>query len=348
MKKITTIFYVFLIIIIAGIFLFFFLEKGEKIRITYFIQKEQGKPISEDSSLIYQEMLNHTELSIKQFDYGIKLFENIEDLEKKLKDTIKSGISNVFFCSFADEESFNAFLTMDSSSSPFYITVYDGDLKKANTKKEILHIYPPTVMVAEAVNAFFNLNDNHSNLIINDAKNHSKNTAFLTHLKGKNNSVSLDENDNFNDIINSLGKTLSEINPDYLIIDLTEKNTITLLEKIVGYPRDRIILLIQNTSEQVGYYTGSNSFGVNGIAFSNPSEVRGFNNKDTLLKMITRTLAQCFVKYNKVGIEELKKHLGEVSGESIQIKDNNLITPLYKISFSEKGLRVVSKLEMKK
>ena len=119
-----------------------------------------------------------------------------------------------------------------------------------------------------------------------------------------------------------------------------------MLEEIVGFPRDRIILFSQNTSDKVGYYTGSNSYGVNGIAFSNPAQTNAFNNKSNILKMISRTLANCFIQFNKVGIKELKQYLEERPSADFDLINDMILTPVYRVSFTENGLKVIDKVDL--
>jgi len=348
MKKINAFFYVFLTIIAASVSLFLFLEKGEKLRIVNVIQRENTLPISDDFGFIYEEMINHTALTNQQLDYEIKFLKNTSDIEEQLKDLMKVRTSNVIVCDFEKEETYEVFETLNAFPSSLYITLYEGGKLNHHTNTDVLNLFPPTDLLAEAINRLFNLNDDHYVLTINNKNKPNKNDIFQSSLKGKNSTMSIDEEEEIKITISAIGETLSIQNPDYIIIDLNEQITIALLERIVGYPRDRIILLTENTSERVGYYTGSNAYGMHGITFSNPSQVKGYNNQNSLLKMIAQPLAQSFKKTNQVGTAQLKQYLKENPNTPFRLLDNQLVTPFYKVSFSEKGLRVITKLELQK
>jgi len=348
MKKINAFFYVFLMIIVASVFLFLFLKEGEKLRIVNLIQREKSVPISTNFNFIYEEMINHTELTYNDLDYQIKFLGNTSDIEAQLNGLMKAGNSNVIICNFIKEEMYEVFERFNVTHSPLYITLYEGGIINHNSKIDVLNLFPPTELLADAVNTLFNLNEEYSILTINNKNNKNKNDIFQSVLKGQKSTMSIDEEEEVKSTIKHIGETLSTHNPDYVIIDLNEKFTIALLERIVGYPRDRIILLTENTSARVGYYTGSNSYGMYGITYSNPSQVKGYNNQNALLKLIANALVQSFIKYNQVGTAQLNKYLEEYPNASFWLLDNNLITPFYKVSFSKDGLQVISKLELQK
>src|SRR6056297_469233 len=109
MKKISAPIYFFLIIIAFGLLFFFFLEKEDSLKMIYFIQKENLSPFSEDTGLIYDEIIVNTELSRKQFDYKTKYFSQISDLENYLEDTVKAKYSDICILNFAEISSYESF-----------------------------------------------------------------------------------------------------------------------------------------------------------------------------------------------------------------------------------------------
>ncbi len=343
MKKLTTLFYLFIIIIICGIVLFFFLEKEEKLRIAFLAPKEDQPVQLAQSSLIYQEI--QTQLSVHQVDYLVKYYQNTNTFISQLKNTIKSGVSDVIFCKLSNEGVMNAFLQSDTYSSSFFITLYDGDLELSDNKKNVLNIYPPPQLIANALNQIFELKQTQSVLLISEKSNKDQTELFLAHLNGKKERIFIDERESSTNLFNSMGKTLSEMNPDYLIVDLKEKNTIDLLEHIVGFPRNKIILLIENSSERVRYYSGSNAYGIHGITLANPTGIADFSNEKSLLSMISNLLAQIFLHYQRMDMESLKSYLKKTPQTPLRIEENQMYTPFYLISFSEEGLNVVSKLD---
>lgn len=345
MKKTVVFFYFILGIIILGTLSFLLLERGERLKIIYSIQNTNIIHDLEDNGSIYQGILNNTQLPADRLDYEVNYFETYTDFENLLSKTIKPRASNVVLCDFDKQETYETFLKENKYTSPLYITSYVGDKITNNQQKDILYLFPSTEIIANAINQLFGLNDNHTILLINNQVNTHRNAIFQEKLKGQKTIVKVVEENEFQDSINSIGDILSKENPDYILIDLNEKSTIALLEKIVGFPRDKIILMFENTSQRLAYYAGSNSYGVNGIAFKNPAEIMGFDNKTSLLKMVTQTLAQCFVKYKKADINSLKQYLYENPNTPFHLKDQSISTPIYKVTFTERGLRVIDKID---
>ncbi|HPE40437.1 MAG TPA: hypothetical protein PLI77_05040 [Bacteroidales bacterium] len=345
MKKLTTVFYLSIIIIVSGIVFFFFLEKGEKLRIAFLAPKEGETVQLTQSSLIHQEIQTHTQLSIHEIDYLLKYYQNTLDFESHLKSIIKSGVSDVIVCKFNNEELLNAFSQSNEYASSFFITLYNGHFEVSDNKNNVLNILPLPKLVANAINQLFDINPTQSVLVISEINNKDQMESFLLHLDGKKESIFLNERADSENLFNSMGKTLSEINPDFLIINLKEKNTIDLLEHIVGFPRNKIILLIENSSERVRYYSGSNVYGVNGITLANPTGITDFNNENSLLSMISNLLAQLFLQNQPLDSESLKSYLKKNPQIPLRIEGNQIYTPFYLISFSEEGLNVLSKLD---
>ncbi len=345
MKKTVVFFYVLLGIILTGILLFLLLEREEKLKISYSIQNTNSIQNLENNATIYEGILNDTRLSMSRLDYEINYFETHTDFEKLLNNTVKSRASNVVICDFEKQETYEAFLRTNNYTSPLYITTYVGDRIIDNQQKDILYLFPTSEVIANAINHLFGLNDNHKILLINNQVNTQRNAVFQEQLKGQKTTVKVIEENKFQETINTIGDTLSQANPDYILIDLNEKSTIALLEKIVGFPRDKIILMFENTSDRVAYYTGSNSYGVNGITFKNPTQIKKFDNKTSLLKMVTQTITDCFIEYKKTDIKHLKEYLYENPNTPFQLKDQSISTPIYKVTFTDQGLRVIDKMD---
>ncbi|MEA1884466.1 MAG: hypothetical protein U9N62_08120 [Thermotogota bacterium] len=345
MKKTSVFFYVLFGIIIVGTLSFLLLERGEKLKISYSIQNTNSIQGQGNNGDIYQEILINAQLPIDRLDYEVNYFETYADFEKLLSKIIKSRASNVVLCDFEKQETYEAFLKANKYISPLYITSYVGDKNTNNQQKDILYLFPSSDIIVSAINQLFDLNDNHIILLIHNQENTHRYTVFQEQLKGQKTTVKVVEENEFQDSINLIGDILSKENPDYILIDLNEKSTIALLEKIVGFPRDKIILMFENTSERVAYYSGSNSYGVNGITFKNPAELMGYNNKTILLEMVTQTLAQCFVKYKKADINHLKQYLYENPSTPFRLIDHSISTPIYKVTFTERGLKVIDKMD---
>ncbi len=346
MKKTNAFFYVLLAIIIVGIFSFLSLEKGDKLSINYLVETRKANTLSEDYGLIYQKILKNTELSLGQLEYEVNYFEDYSGFDKQMKEVNRSESSNVMICQFEREETYDAFVKLNTLPQALFIILNEPEGGEQVQKKEILYLSPRSDLLAKAINELFKLEENHTLLLINNKKQSFRNTTFQTHLMGQKTTISIEEGEELKSRISSVGDILSTMNPDFLLIDLNEKLTIALLEKIVGFPRERIILLSENTSHQVGYYTGSNSYGINGITFTNPTQVKNFNNKTALLCSITQTLANCFVKGKKAGLNQLKQYLKVNPTTPFSINANQVITPIYRVSFTEKGIRVLNKAEL--
>ena len=348
MKKSNTFFYVLLAIIIIGIFSFLLLETGKKLKITYLIQYEKNSSISQDYGLIFREITEFTNLPMNQLEYQIIYYKNFLEFNKQLELAVKSRASNIIFCHFEQKETYDSFLKMNDYQSPVYLTFFKDVVLQNDPVKELLYLTPPSKMIADAINQLFQVDQNHNILLINNKKYAFRNSEMQAHLNGQKTTISIDEDEDLKSSINSIGDILSTMNPDYILIDLNEESTIALLEKIVGFPRDNIILFSKNTSRKVAYYTGSNSYGVNGITFTNPSQKNDFNNKTSLLKKISVTVADCFIQFNNVGIKELKQYLEENPSSDFNLINNMILTPVYRVSFTETGLKVIDKIDLAK
>src|SRR6056297_3093478 len=176
MKKTNAFFYILLAIIIAGIFSFLLLEKGKKLKISFLIQREENNILAEDYGLIYQEILNHSELPKHLLDYEVNVFDTFSDFEKQLKKAVKSSASNVLICHFKNDESYDAFIQLNTYPSPLYITLDENEEPSKEQRKELLHLFPPPNLLAHGVNELFALKDNHSILLINNKKSLFRNS----------------------------------------------------------------------------------------------------------------------------------------------------------------------------
>lgn len=347
MKKTVIFFYVSLLIIITAFFSFLLLQKGEKLKISYLIQNSNNLYNLEKHGLLYQGILN-TQLKSNQFDYEVIHYETDSEFETLLDQIVKSRASNVLFFDFEKKETYDTFMKINTYSAPLFFTSFESKELKQNEEKDILYLFPPSEVIAEALNHLFNLNNNQNILLINSQKNQLRNSVFQKQLKGQKTTVSILEEKEFQNSVKNIGDILSKVNPDYILIDLSEKSTITILEKIVGFPRNQIILMLENTSNNVAYYTGSTSYGVNGITFFNPSQENDFDNKTSLLKIITQTLARCFKEEKKIDINTFNNFIEKNPNIPFRLKNHSIYTPIYRVAFTDEGLRVIDKFELKK
>jgi len=344
MKKSTVLMVVLFTIIIVGIFIFLMMENTEKLTISFLVRSSKSDVMNEDYGLIYQNLIKHTTLPMNRLVFQAKDFNTFEEFVNSLEETFKPRASNVVFCHFEELESYENFLKLKTYQSPLYFTTYSEYDYEQNQTKEVIQLSPPPERIAQGLNQLFNFNDQHVLLMINQTDNQPQNSVISGLLKGQTTTLTVVPHQNINHAVTSIGDILSTLNPHYLLIDLDEKPTIALLEKIVGFPRDKIILLPESTSERIGYYAGSNVYGINGITYTNPTQVIGFNNHRNLLKLLTKTITQCFVAEKKIGHQSLTTYLNDHPNIPIRLVDHSLITPIYRVSFSQKGLRVIDKL----
>ncbi len=341
MKKLTTFFYITIIVILIGVFFFYKINREEAISVCYLLQRDQND-VQFDSNVIekaFQKTFSETNHTVK---YCVNSADDFFELESKLKETIKALRSDIIFCKFNDESIYSKFISEDSLVSPLYITL-SREQSKLRTNKKIVNLYPPQQVFSEAVNHLFKLTPEMSLLLITNKPGKSQNEDFTVHLRAQLNIVWIDENEEDNIVINTVAENLSELNPDYLMIDMNEKNTVGLLEKIVGYPREKIILLIENTSQKVGYYTGTNSHGVNGLTLFNPSQFKNYNNELALLEMASYSLASCYLENQKINSQIWQNHIITHPDELFFIKEDHIMTPIYRVSFTPDGLKMTDK-----
>lgn len=324
-----------------GVFFFYQINREETINICYLLKTNQNN-IQFESNVIekaFQQSFSKTNYTI---EYFVNFVNEFSEFHSKNNETVKALCSDIIFCNFNDEAMYSQFINENSLTSPMYITL-SHDPSNLKTNKEIVNLYPPQHVFSEAVNHLFKLTPEMTILLITNQSGETPNKNFASRLNGELNIVWIDEDEQDNKAINTVAKNLSEINPDYLMIDMNEKNTVSLLDKIVGYPREKIILLRENTSQKVGYYTGTNSHGVNGLALFNPSQYNNYNNELALLEMASYSLASCYLKNNKIDYQIWKKHINDHPNETFFIKEDHIMTPIYRVIFTPEGLKMKEK-----
>jgi hypothetical protein len=267
-------------------------------------------------------------------EFSSESFFDKEEIVTAIKERLKNNKKELFFFDF-DLPDESAIIEELNRANSYYLTLFS---EKNALLKNSVNIFPDVYQISKAVNAFCKLKPDSVVLLIDEYFSES---IFAENLQGIVYEFPFKSSNEFKDNINEIIDVIQAYDPDYLILNINESDTIKILDSIVGYPRDKIFLLIQNTSYKISYYTGINSHGINGISVTDEPYSKDFSNKQEILKMVSKSFSEVLKIHGSFDLEKWTEYQNRLSGDLFKIKDGQIFTPLYHVKFTEDGFEMM-------
>ncbi len=327
-----------ILLIVLAIICFYFFYNNQGIDVFCLTKVNYSLVESEETSLIFQTLTKNIGKSVNVNFTSDIIFDGTEiddlksDLERKNYD--------LFFLDLAYSDN----LLQHKAFNNIETNIFTLFFKKTETLKNAVNILPDLDQVSAALNEFCDLTSDSVILVLDE---YQLDFDFSEKIPGNIFVFAFKETVAFKENINEFINLIEDYDPDYLFLNTNESNTIKILDSIVGFPREKIFLMLQNTNKKVVYYTGTNAYGVNGITITDTFDSDRFSNKMELYRMFSKSIAEYIGKYGNYNMEEWIEWQNEALGKKFIIDENQLYTTLYHVEFDESGMHVIDEFVIK-
>ncbi|HPR94800.1 MAG TPA: hypothetical protein PK466_00610 [Thermotogota bacterium] len=328
--------YIFVSLLLIFLAIIFFSFFNQKTTLNVFCLTKSDFSIFESkaSYTIYQEISEGLKDNAVQVGFTSEAVLSEGEFQELIP-SIDRDKYDLFFLDLGYSDRFLNLQRMNEIESLF-VTLF---FEKSELLNNSINLMPDLNQISLALNRFCNLNEDSITLIIDE---YQTEFDFSSRINGKVRSYPFNPAENFKDSINEIIDMIETYDPDYIVLNTNKFDTISILDSIVGYPREKIFLLLQNTNKETVYYTGANSYGVNGITVSKEFDSPVFDNERELYRMFSASVADFIREYGRFDKAEWIYFQNEQNGDFFTINDEDqVIMNLYHVKFGKNGLYTV-------